>query len=138
VATDDEAAGVRDAPADQQQPGGAVPGVLPAAPAGPPAPHDVKHARAGVPERLHEAPDHRSDAAYVLVLAISDRQVTYNAILLAGALGGVASGVSATWLFLGSHSTWGVLLTGGSASLMVTAGTARWVVRRLGRKAGER
>jgi hypothetical protein len=135
VATDDEAAGVRDAPADQEPGGAAVPGVLPPAP---PAPHDVKHAHARVPDRPHEAPDHRSDAAYVLVLAISDRQITYNAILLVGALGAVASGISATWLFLGSHTPWGVVLTGGSATLMVTAGTARWVVRRLGKDAGER
>jgi hypothetical protein len=70
--------------------------------------------------------------------AISDRQITYNAILLIGALGAVASAVSATWLFLGSHSSWGLLLTGGSASLMVTAGTARWVVRRLGKNTDER
>jgi len=83
------------------------------------------------PQGPREAPDHRSDAAYVLVLAITDRQVTYNAMLLLGALGAVVCGISATWLLLGSQSPWGVLLTGGGATVMVTAGTARWVARRM-------
>ena len=107
MATDDDGASAPDAPAVQQP---------------------------GVPPRPHEAPDHRSDVTYVLVLAITDRQVTYNAILLLGALGAVVCGISATWLLLGSRSPWGVLLTGGGATLMVTAGTARWVVRRMAAK----
>ena len=48
--------------------------------------------------RLHEAPDHRSDAAYVIALAISDWRITRNLILLLGTLGLIVCAVSATWL----------------------------------------